>query len=57
MGEIIPVEVSIGKKGKGQIKKAITRYQSKHGVIISNTEKITMKEGIIHIPITIFAFA
>ena len=55
-GEIIPVEVGIGKKDEGQIKKAITRYQSKHGVIISDTEKITMERGIVRIPITNFAF-
>ena len=55
-GEIIPVEVGIGKKDEGQIKKAITRYQSKHGVIISDTEKITLEKGIVRIPITNFAF-
>ena len=56
-GEIIPVEVGIGEKGEGQMKKAVTRYQSKHGVIISRTEKITLKNGIIHIPLKTFAFA
>ncbi len=55
-GDIIPVEVGIGKKDEGQIKKAITRYQSEHGVIISDEEKITMENGIVRIPITDFAF-
>ncbi len=55
-GDIIPVEVGIGKKDEGQIKKAITRYQSEHGVIISDEEKITMENGIVRIPITEFAF-
>ncbi len=55
-GEIIPVEVGIGKKGEGQIKKAITRYQSEHGVLISSTEKITMEKGVVHLPIMNFAF-
>ena len=55
-GEIIPVEVGIGKKDEGQIKKAITRYHSEYGVLISDTEEISMKKGIVRIPITNFAF-
>ncbi|RJS83105.1 DUF4143 domain-containing protein [Methanophagales archaeon] len=55
-GEIIPVEVGIGKKDEGQIKKAIARYHSEYGVLISGTEEISMKKGIVRIPITNFAF-
>ena len=55
-GEIIPVEVGIGKKGEGQIKKSIARYHSEHGVLISDTEEISMKKGIVRIPLTNFAF-
>ena len=56
-GEMIPVEVSIGEKGKSQVKKAIKRYRSPHGVIISDTEKVALEEGVVSIPMTIFAFA
>ncbi|MEG3225389.1 MAG: hypothetical protein BME94_07730 [Methanobacteriales archaeon Met13] len=56
-GEITPVEVGIGKKGKGQIKRAINRYDSKYGVIISNaTKTITREEDVIYIPLTTFSF-
>ena len=55
-GEIIPVEVGIGKKGEGQIKRAIARYHSEHGVLISGTEKITMEKGVVHLPLMNFAF-
>ncbi|MCL2687014.1 MAG: AAA family ATPase [Methanobrevibacter sp.] len=50
---IIPVEVSIGKKDKKQIIKAINKYKSKYGIIISNTtEKIEKRANIIYIPLT-----
>lgn len=56
-GEIIPVEVGVGKKDKRQIKKAINRYDSEYGIIISNTtKKITCEDDIIYIPFTTFSF-
>lgn len=55
-GDIIPVEAGIGEKGEDQIKKAVAGYKSKHGVLISDTKKITLEKGIVHIPITNFAF-
>jgi len=33
---IIPVEVGVGRKDKSQIAKAINRYKSEHGIVISN---------------------
>jgi len=54
--EIIPVEVSIGKKGKGQVLKAIIKYKSKHGIVISNVDRISFENNVVNIPITLFSF-
>lgn len=54
--EIIPVEVSIGKKGRSQVKKAVRKYQSKYGIVISDTNEIRMENKMIYIPITFFSF-
>ncbi|MCK5039395.1 MAG: ATP-binding protein [Candidatus Aenigmarchaeota archaeon] len=55
-GKIIPIEVGIGKKNKRQIKRAIMKYKSEYGIVISDTQKITMDENIIYIPLTAFSF-
>lgn len=56
-GKIIPVEVGIGNKDKRQIKKAINKYNSQYGIMVSNaTQKITREGDVIHIPITTFSF-
>ena len=54
--EIIPVEVSIGKKGKKQIKKAVNKYKAKYGIVISNTSELKKENNIIYIPIIFFSF-
>ncbi len=54
---IIPVEVDVGKKDKSQITKAINKYKSEYGIIISNRTSKIKKEGkVIFIPITTFSF-
>ena len=53
---LIPVEVGIGKKTKGQIKKAIERYNSPYGIVIHGGEKIEIKGNIVYIPIITFSF-
>ncbi len=56
-GEIIPVEVGIGKKNKGQIKRAINKYDSKYGLVVSNaTNTITQDEDVIYIPLITFSY-
>ncbi|MCL2116553.1 MAG: AAA family ATPase [Methanobrevibacter sp.] len=56
-GEIVPVEVGIGRKGKKQVKNAINSYNSSYGIIISNkTELIKKENDVIHIPLTTFSF-
>jgi len=53
----IPIEVSCGKKDKTQIKRAMNKYQSTHGVIISNTTtNVVKKDDIIYLPPEIFGF-
>ena len=53
----IPIEVSCGKKDKSQIKRAISKYESSHGVIISNTtQNIVKEDDIIYLPPEFFAF-
>jgi len=57
MGKIIPVEVGIGNKDKRQIKKAINKYDSEYGIVISNaTKKILHEDDVIYIPVTTFSF-
>jgi predicted AAA+ superfamily ATPase len=56
-GEIIPVEVGVGNKNKRQIKKAINKYNSQYGIVVSNkTKRITRDDDVIHIPLTTFSF-
>ena len=53
----IPIEVSYGKKDKSQIKRAINKYNSPHGIIISNNfTNIVKEDNIIYMPPEIFAF-
>lgn len=53
----IPIEVSCGDKDDRQIKRAIRKYQSSHGIIISNTyQNIVKKDNIIYIPCEMFGF-
>jgi predicted AAA+ superfamily ATPase len=56
-GDIVPIEVGIGAKKDRQVQKSINKYNSKYGILISNsTSKITKKGQIIHIPLTTFSF-
>lgn len=56
-GEVIPVEVGVGKKNKRQIKKSIKNYNSKYGIVISDARtRITREDDLIYIPITTFSF-
>ena len=52
----IPVEVGLGEKTKKQIKRAINKYKSDYGIIISNTtRKIEKDDNVIYIPIKTFS--
>ncbi len=53
---IIPLEVGYGKKDKGQIERAIKKYNSKYGIIICECQNIKKGNNIIYIPITTFSF-
>lgn len=56
-GNIIPVEVGVGRKDKSQVKKAVRKYSSDHGILISNaTDKITREGKVISIPLLTFSF-
>lgn len=51
----IPIEVGLGKKKKGQIKRAMNKFNSPHGIIISSTTNTIQKDDdIIYIPIKTF---
>lgn len=53
----IPIEVSCGNKDSSQIKRAIRKYKSPHGIIISNTtENIVKDDNIICLPCELFSF-
>lgn len=54
---LIPVEVGVGEKDIAQITRAITRYKSEYGIVISNTTSKIKKEGnVIYIPVMTFSF-
>ncbi len=53
---IIPIEVGFGKKDKGQIEKAIKKFNSGYGVIICECQSIKKDSNIIYIPLTTFSF-
>ncbi len=54
-GDIIPIEVGIGKKNKRQIISAMDYYKSDYGIVISDTtSKIIKEENIIFIPYITF---
>ncbi|MBQ6220676.1 MAG: ATP-binding protein [Methanosphaera sp.] len=54
-GNIIPIEVGIGKKNKRQITSAIDYYKSEYGIVISDTtSKITKEDNIIFVPYITF---
>lgn len=56
-GNITPVEVGVGKKDKSQIMRAIRKYQTKYGILISNTTtKIKTEDKVIYIPLVTFSF-
>ena len=51
----IPIEVGHGDKNNRQIKPAMNKYDSPHGIIISNTTKTIEKDDdVVYIPIKIF---
>ena len=55
--EVIPIEVGLGKKNKRQIKRAMNKYNSSHGIIISSTTNTIEKhDDVIYIPIKTFGF-
>ena len=57
LDDIVPVEVGIGKKTKSQLTRAINKYDSEYGVLISNRyNSIQQHNDIIYIPLTSFGF-
>jgi len=57
LDDIVPVEVGIGKKTKSQVVKAINKYNSNHGILISNRHhRIKHIDNIIYVPLTSFGF-
>lgn len=54
--DVIPIEVGHGEKSTNQIKDAMRRYKSPHGIIISDTTKTIKKvDNIIFVPIKTFS--
>ena len=52
----IPVEVSVGKKTKSQLTRAINKYDGEYGILISNrTSQISFEGDVIYIPLLTFA--
>ena len=56
MDRKIPVEVGIGKKTKSQLTRAMNRYGSDYGILVSNrTSGIEFKRNILYVPVMTFA--
>jgi predicted AAA+ superfamily ATPase len=55
-GNVIPVEVSYGKKDKGQVERSMERYKSKYGIIICECQRIRKEGNVIYIPFPTFSF-
>lgn len=54
--QVIPVEVGIGKKTKSQLTRALNKYDSEYGILISNrTSCIKFENNILYIPLLTFA--
>ena len=54
---MVPVEVGIGRNTKSQSTRAINKYDSEYGVLISNRySSIQQHNNIIHIPLLSFGF-
>ena len=54
-GDIIPLEVGIGKKNKRQITSAMEYYKSEYGIVVSDTtSRITKDNNIIFVPYITF---
>lgn len=53
---VIPIEVGIGKKTKGQITKSMNKYKADIGILVSNrTSRIKYENNIIYVPVSTFA--
>jgi len=46
-GTVIPVEVGVGNKNPKQVKKAMDKYKSGYGVLISNATMKTTKKRML----------
>jgi hypothetical protein len=57
ISDLIPVEIGIGKKSKGQLEGAINRYNAKYGILISDSNEIRLDKRIVYLPLQFFAFA
>jgi len=54
--EVIPIEIGVGKKDVGQVKRAIRKYKARYGIIISNEDEIRKEDDVIYVPIMLFSF-
>lgn len=55
-GSVIPVEVGLNKSNK-QIREAISRFNSRYGILITNLNQTEFEDNILKIPITTFLYA
>lgn len=54
--DVIPVEVGLGKTKTSQLKRSISKYNSKHAILISGgIQKISKEDNIIKIPLNTFS--
>ncbi|RAP49442.1 MAG: hypothetical protein BZ138_07665 [Methanosphaera sp. rholeuAM270] len=54
--QVIPVEIGIGNKTKSQLTRALNKYNSPYGILVSNrTSNIKYKNNILYIPLLTFA--
>ena len=56
-GNIIPLEVGVGKKDKIQIRNSINRHKSKYGIVVSDVQSIKKDGNVIFVPLITFSFS
>lgn len=55
-GNIIPLEVGVGKKDKLQVRNSINRHKSKYGIVVSDFQNVKKEGNVIFVPLTTFSF-
>jgi hypothetical protein len=54
-GTLLPLEVGIGKKGTGQIEQAMHHYKTDRGIVVADTDRVSLTDHILRVPLILFS--